>query len=415
MYDRSRLADEWKVGANVEPIDEAQQCGCRFCRRRLALQPCEAFLFRGVRTTEEDVTEQARAESPMGADRHHDRVRDPGRRQRIAMGVRAVQHQALNALPERRGKSDGGAGPGGDIGWTAPDAEQFRFHIEQTRHIAAHLCGRGLYQEMLVWETAEQTMSGEAELEFARIWRPIPKVVFSRTLDSVAGNARLATGDIAAEVAVDGANSVGSQHFRTDERVRQRRLACPGRADQHDRAVQHRGQDVERIAGRRADRKHRAAWRDRLHRRHRVRDMLRRIGFREDDDRLRAAFPGECEHPLDAAEVDVAVERGHDADGIDVRGKRLRLGAAGNRRPHDRGSSWDEVDDRSVGDRHPVTGAQVEPAGTHAQQVAGCNGVADGAVDAGDAGRGGVVCEALANGFGPAVLDELVCRFAAGG
>jgi dihydrofolate reductase len=92
------------------------------------------------------------------------------------------------------------AGPGGDISWTAPDVEQMRFHIEQTRHIAAHLCGRGLYQEMLVWETAEQTMSGEAELEFARIWRPIPKVVFSRTLFSVVGNARLATDDIATEV-----------------------------------------------------------------------------------------------------------------------------------------------------------------------------------------------------------------------
>jgi dihydrofolate reductase len=92
------------------------------------------------------------------------------------------------------------AGPTGDIGWTAPDAEQFRFHIEQTRHVAAHLCGRGLYQEMLVWETSEQTISGEAELEFARIWRPIPKVVFSRTLNSVAGNARLATDDIATEV-----------------------------------------------------------------------------------------------------------------------------------------------------------------------------------------------------------------------
>ncbi len=71
------------------------------------------------------------------------------------------------------------AGPTGDIGWTAPEAEQFRFHIEQTRHVAAHLCGRGLYQEMLVWETAEQTMFSEAELEFARIRRPIPKVVFS--------------------------------------------------------------------------------------------------------------------------------------------------------------------------------------------------------------------------------------------
>ena len=92
------------------------------------------------------------------------------------------------------------AGPTGDIGWGAPDAEMFGFHVEQTRPIAAHLCGRGVYQEMLVWETAEQTMSGEPELEFARIWRLIPKVVFSRTLNSVDGNARLATDDLATEV-----------------------------------------------------------------------------------------------------------------------------------------------------------------------------------------------------------------------
>ncbi|WP_067663524.1 dihydrofolate reductase family protein [Nocardia miyunensis] len=92
------------------------------------------------------------------------------------------------------------AGPGDDIGWTAPDAEQFRFHVEQTREIAAHLCGRGLYEAMLVWETAEETMSDATELEFARIWRPIPKVVFSRTLTSVAGNARLATDDITTEI-----------------------------------------------------------------------------------------------------------------------------------------------------------------------------------------------------------------------
>jgi dihydrofolate reductase len=92
------------------------------------------------------------------------------------------------------------AGPDGDISWGAPDAEQFGFHVEQTRHIAAYVAGRGRYQDMLVWETAEQTMSGEAELEFARIWRAIPKVVFSHTLTSVAGNARLATGDLATEV-----------------------------------------------------------------------------------------------------------------------------------------------------------------------------------------------------------------------
>ncbi len=93
------------------------------------------------------------------------------------------------------------AGPDGDIGWSDPDAEQMRFHIEQTRQLAGYLCGRRLYQDMLVWENAEQTMSDELDLAFARIWRPIPKVVFSRTLDSVAGNARLATEDIATEIA----------------------------------------------------------------------------------------------------------------------------------------------------------------------------------------------------------------------
>jgi hypothetical protein len=36
------------------------------------------------------------------------------------------------------------AGPDGDIGWSAPDAVLFPFHIEQTRHIAAYVCGRGL-------------------------------------------------------------------------------------------------------------------------------------------------------------------------------------------------------------------------------------------------------------------------------
>ena len=66
MHNRRRLPDERKIGADIEAIDETQQRGGRLRGGRLALQPCEAFLFRGVCTTEEDVTEQARAESPMG-------------------------------------------------------------------------------------------------------------------------------------------------------------------------------------------------------------------------------------------------------------------------------------------------------------------------------------------------------------
>ncbi|WP_040808056.1 dihydrofolate reductase family protein [Nocardia concava] len=92
------------------------------------------------------------------------------------------------------------AAPGDDIGFTVPDEELFRFHLEQTRDVAGFVCGRRLYEAMLVWETAEQTMTDPAQLEFARVWRAIPKVVFSSTLTSVVGNARLATADLATEL-----------------------------------------------------------------------------------------------------------------------------------------------------------------------------------------------------------------------
>ena len=93
------------------------------------------------------------------------------------------------------------AGPGGAIDWAAPDEELLRFHNQQTRELTLHLSGRGLYQDMLGWETAEQTRTDPVELEFARIWTAIPKVVFSTSLTSVEGNARLAQRDVTDEVA----------------------------------------------------------------------------------------------------------------------------------------------------------------------------------------------------------------------
>src|SRR4029077_8691389 len=41
---------------------------------------------------------------------------------------------------------------------------------------------------------------GEAELEWAALWKPLPKVVFSTTLSEVQGTARLASGGLAAEI-----------------------------------------------------------------------------------------------------------------------------------------------------------------------------------------------------------------------
>ena len=76
----------------------------------------------------------------------------------------------------------------GAFGWTAPHEEQFRFHIAQTRELGGYLCGRRLYETMLPWETNSSMRDNELAVAFADIWCAIPKVVFSRTLDSVQGN-----------------------------------------------------------------------------------------------------------------------------------------------------------------------------------------------------------------------------------
>ena len=94
------------------------------------------------------------------------------------------------------------AGPGGEIDWSAPDEELHRFHNEQVRELGAHLCGRRLYETMVYWETAEENPSAaEHEIEFARIWKALPKIVFSKTLEKVEGNSRLVRDVVAEEIA----------------------------------------------------------------------------------------------------------------------------------------------------------------------------------------------------------------------
>ncbi|MDA0179958.1 dihydrofolate reductase family protein [Solirubrobacter phytolaccae] len=77
-------------------------------------------------------------------------------------------------------------GPDGKFDWTAPDEELHRFHNEQVRGLGGHLLGRRLYETMVYWETADNH-GPEVERQFALIWQALPKVVFSRTLDSVEG------------------------------------------------------------------------------------------------------------------------------------------------------------------------------------------------------------------------------------
>src|SRR5215204_6436934 len=89
----------------------------------------------------------------------------------------------------------------GAFGWTAPSEELFRFHLAQVGDLGGYLLGRRLYETMLVWETDPSTRDNELRAAFADVWCAIPKVVFSGTLDSVQGNARLAEASLAEEVA----------------------------------------------------------------------------------------------------------------------------------------------------------------------------------------------------------------------
>ncbi len=86
--------------------------------------------------------------------------------------------------------------------WTALDEEQFRFSLGQVGELGGYLCGRRLYETMLPWETDPSMRETELGAAFADVWCALPKVVFSRTLGEVRGNARLARASVADEVAL---------------------------------------------------------------------------------------------------------------------------------------------------------------------------------------------------------------------
>jgi len=97
----------------------------------------------------------------------------------------------------------------GRFEWAAPGPAVHQVHNDQTRELSAHLIGRRLYETMLPWETSDPSAEGPTA-EFSGIWQALPKVVFSRTLTAVEGNARLATATIEEEVArLEGDVAVG--------------------------------------------------------------------------------------------------------------------------------------------------------------------------------------------------------------
>ncbi|WP_405094149.1 dihydrofolate reductase family protein [Micromonospora sp. NBC_01392] len=90
----------------------------------------------------------------------------------------------------------------GSFDWAGPDDELIRFHHAEVGQLGGYLLGRRLYENMLAWETDPTMRETEIGAAFADTWRDLPKVVFSRTLDDVQGNARLAKASVAEEIAM---------------------------------------------------------------------------------------------------------------------------------------------------------------------------------------------------------------------
>jgi dihydrofolate reductase len=89
------------------------------------------------------------------------------------------------------------------LDWVSIDEEIHTSANEQARAAEGFVYGRGMYELMAgYWPTADADPAIPAYMaEFAAIWREMPKVVCSRTLERVEWNSRLVRGDAVAEVA----------------------------------------------------------------------------------------------------------------------------------------------------------------------------------------------------------------------
>jgi dihydrofolate reductase len=90
--------------------------------------------------------------------------------------------------------------PDHSLDWATVDDELHTWFNEQARTLDASLYGRRMYELMAAyWPTGDADPSAtDAMREYARIWKPMPKIVFSSSLEHVEHNARLVHGDVGA-------------------------------------------------------------------------------------------------------------------------------------------------------------------------------------------------------------------------
>lgn len=93
-------------------------------------------------------------------------------------------------------------GPDHDLSWHLVD-EELHYHFnEQLAPMGAFLSGRVTYETMAdFWPAADADPDAPGPMvEFARIWRDMPKIVYSRTLEQAGWNTTIVRDVVPAEV-----------------------------------------------------------------------------------------------------------------------------------------------------------------------------------------------------------------------
>lgn len=93
-------------------------------------------------------------------------------------------------------------GPHREIDWHLVDDEVHTYYNSHLRTMGAFLDGRVTYELMAeFWPTADADPSNPEPIkEFARIWREMPKIVYSRTLERAEWNSTVVREVVPAEV-----------------------------------------------------------------------------------------------------------------------------------------------------------------------------------------------------------------------
>jgi dihydrofolate reductase len=89
-----------------------------------------------------------------------------------------------------------------------PGPELSHHFSEHARGLAGCVYGRRMYEIMRYWDEYQPDWEAEA-LEFAALWRGLPKWVVSRSMKSVGPNATLVEGDLEAAIRALKAQQVG--------------------------------------------------------------------------------------------------------------------------------------------------------------------------------------------------------------